>query len=184
MVAVLLRRDVETGGLEWPRVGTNQTSSQAGVIGLDVDGVALASHSAAEPPFGDSLDETVVGEGPADPTFWGGEWIRRLCPLRAGKRERVEAERDRHRLTELVRGTQDAVLSKDLDGIVTSWNPAAERLYGYSAEEAIGRHISFLVPSDRRTRRCGSSSGSAAANGSRPTRPSGSARTAPASTSR
>lgn len=50
----------------------------------------------------------------------------------------------------VVRGTQDAVLSKDLDGIVTSWNPAAERLYGYTPEEAIGRHISFIIPSDHR----------------------------------
>ncbi len=59
-------------------------------------------------------------------------------------------EIDLQRLVEVVRGTQDAVLSKDLDGILTSWNPGAERLYGFSAEEAVGRHISFLVPADRR----------------------------------
>lgn len=64
--------------------------------------------------------------------------------------DRADAERVRHHLSEVVRGTQDAVLSKDLRGIVTSWNSAAERLYGYSAEEAIGRHISFLVPPDRK----------------------------------
>lgn len=62
----------------------------------------------------------------------------------------AEAERFRQHLAEVVRGTQDAVLSKDLDGIVTTWNPAATRLYGYSAEEAIGRHISFLVPPDHK----------------------------------
>ena len=62
----------------------------------------------------------------------------------------AEAERFRQHLAEVVRGTQDAVLSKDLDGIVTSWNPAATRLYGYTAEEAIGRHISFLVPLDHK----------------------------------
>jgi PAS domain S-box-containing protein len=62
----------------------------------------------------------------------------------------AEAERFRQHLAEVVRGTADAVLSKDLDGIVTSWNPAAVRLYGYSAEEAIGRHISFLVPPDHK----------------------------------
>jgi PAS domain S-box-containing protein len=64
--------------------------------------------------------------------------------------ERADAERVRQHMAEVVRGTQDAVLSKDLEGIVTSWNPAAERLYGYSAEDAIGRHISFLVPSDHK----------------------------------
>jgi PAS domain S-box-containing protein len=62
----------------------------------------------------------------------------------------AEAERFRQHLAEVVRGTQDAVLSKDLDGILTTWNPAATRLYGYSAEEAIGRHISFLVPPDHK----------------------------------
>jgi PAS domain S-box-containing protein len=62
----------------------------------------------------------------------------------------AEAERFRQHLAEVVRGTQDAVLSKDLDGIVTTWNPAATRLYGYTAEEAIGRHISFIVPPDHK----------------------------------
>ena len=62
----------------------------------------------------------------------------------------AEAERFRNHLAEVVRGTQDAVLSKDLNAIVTSWNPAAARLYGYSAEEAIGRNISFLVPPDHK----------------------------------
>jgi PAS domain S-box-containing protein len=62
----------------------------------------------------------------------------------------AEGERYRQHLAEVVRGTQDAVLSKDLDGIVTTWNPAATRLYGYSPEEAIGRHISFLVPPDHK----------------------------------
>jgi PAS domain S-box-containing protein len=64
--------------------------------------------------------------------------------------DRADAERVRQHLAEVVRGTQDAVLSKDLKGIVTSWNPAAERLYGYSAEEAVGRHISFIIPPDHR----------------------------------
>jgi PAS domain S-box-containing protein len=58
----------------------------------------------------------------------------------------AEAERVRQHMTEVVRGTGDAVMSKDLEGVVTLWNEAAERMYGYTAEEAIGRHISFLVP--------------------------------------
>ena len=59
---------------------------------------------------------------------------------------RVETERIRAHLAEVVKGSQDAVLSKDLDGVLTSWNPAAERLYGYTAEEAIGHHVSLIVP--------------------------------------
>lgn len=69
---------------------------------------------------------------------------------RRAEAKSAEAERFRQHLAEVVRGTHDAVLSKDLDGIVTTWNPAAARLYGYSAEEAIGRHISFIVPPDHK----------------------------------
>jgi PAS domain S-box-containing protein len=63
--------------------------------------------------------------------------------------ERAQAERVRNRLAAVVEGTQDAVLSKDLNGILTSWNPAAERLYGYSAAETVGRHVSLLFPPSR-----------------------------------
>jgi PAS domain S-box-containing protein len=52
-------------------------------------------------------------------------------------------------LAAIVDSTDDAVLSKTLDGTVTSWNKGAERLYGYSAEEAVGRHVSFIVPQER-----------------------------------
>lgn len=64
--------------------------------------------------------------------------------------ERADAERVRNRLAAVVEGTQDAVLSKDLDGILTSWNPAAERLYGHTPAEAVGRHVSLIFPPDRR----------------------------------
>lgn len=64
------------------------------------------------------------------------------------RRGLAEAERAENHLAAVVRGTQDAVLSKDLEGVVTSWNPAAERLYGYSAEEALGRHIAFVMPDE------------------------------------
>jgi PAS domain S-box-containing protein len=60
------------------------------------------------------------------------------------------SENDLYRMAQVVQSTQDAVLSKNLEGIVTSWNPAAERLYGYSESEAIGSHISFLVPRDHK----------------------------------
>ncbi len=51
--------------------------------------------------------------------------------------------------------SSDAILTKTLDGIVTSWNPAAVDLLGYSAEEAIGRNVELIVPEDRRAQHDG-----------------------------
>jgi PAS domain S-box-containing protein len=60
----------------------------------------------------------------------------------------IEAERIRGHMEHVVSGTHDAVLSKDLEGTITTWNPAAERLYGYTAAEAIGSHVSMLMPDE------------------------------------
>src|SRR4028118_881640 len=48
----------------------------------------------------------------------------------------------------IVPSPADAIIGETLDGIITDWNPAAERLYGYTAEEAIGQHLSMLAPAD------------------------------------
>lgn len=53
--------------------------------------------------------------------------------------------------TAVVESSDDAILSTNLDGIITSWNPAAERLYGYRATEALGNSIEIIIPSDRTT---------------------------------
>jgi two-component system CheB/CheR fusion protein len=53
-------------------------------------------------------------------------------------------------LSAIVESSDDAILGKTLDGTITTWNAGASRLYGYSAEEAIGRHASFLYPPGRK----------------------------------
>ena len=70
--------------------------------------------------------------------------------------ERREAEKrdaiqllDARLLASIVESSEDAIVRKSLDGTVQSWNAAAERLFGYDAAEAIGRHISLVIPPDR-----------------------------------
>lgn len=54
-----------------------------------------------------------------------------------------------HFLAQIVKTSDDAIISKTLGGLITSWNPAAERIFGFTAKEAIGRHISIIFPPDR-----------------------------------
>ena len=49
----------------------------------------------------------------------------------------------------IVKSSDDAIISKTLDGVITSWNGGAERIFGYSAEEALGQRITILIPPDR-----------------------------------
>ena len=68
--------------------------------------------------------------------------------LRASKDR--ELWEQRNRLALIVDSSQDAIIGKDLDGIITHWNKGAEQVYGYTAEEIIGKSITILAPEDRR----------------------------------
>jgi PAS domain S-box-containing protein len=65
------------------------------------------------------------------------------------RRAKRAADRAAAHLAAVVESSDDAIISKTLEGVITSWNAAAERLYGWTAVEAIGRNVSFLVPPDK-----------------------------------
>jgi two-component system CheB/CheR fusion protein len=63
--------------------------------------------------------------------------------------DRKRADEAAQRLVSIVESSDDAIISKDLNGIITSWNEGAKRLFGYSAEEAVGKPVTILIPPDR-----------------------------------
>src|ERR1700761_7974408 len=82
----------------------------------------------------ESKDRAEPGTGSAGPTG----------PL--GSAERGELQQARAHLAAIVESSEDGIVGKTLDGIVTSWNQGAERLFGYSAAEMIGQPIAKLIP--------------------------------------
>ena len=64
--------------------------------------------------------------------------------------ERVHAAQKTAELAAIVQSSEDAILGKTLDGIITSWNAGAERMYGYTASEAIGQPVAMLIPPEYR----------------------------------
>ncbi len=93
----------------------------------------------------------------------GSWWVRRILPYRTrdGRMDGVvitfvditqrkqAADAVVRRLAAIVEGSADAIFSKDLDGTILTWNCGAERLYGYSSAEAVGRSLQLIVPDDR-----------------------------------
>jgi PAS domain S-box-containing protein len=75
--------------------------------------------------------------------------LDRQKQLEQAAQKRLEAQQARFQLAAIVESSDDAIISKDLNAVITSWNQGAERLYGYSAQEVIGKPVSLLLPPDQ-----------------------------------
>jgi PAS domain S-box-containing protein len=77
-----------------------------------------------------------------------GRFVHTQC-LTRDVTERTGAEEVRTLLAAIIQASDDAIISKTLDGIITSWNAGAERIFGYTAAEAVGQRIDLIIPADR-----------------------------------
>ncbi|MEO8428064.1 MAG: PAS domain S-box protein [Verrucomicrobiota bacterium] len=112
-------------------VATGETS----IIGRRIETTAIRANGTEFPA--EIVLGKIVAEGP--PIF--------TCSIR-DITDRVQAEAAVHRLESLVDSSEDAILSMALDGTIRSWNRGAEKVYGYTAKEIIGRHHSLLLPAE------------------------------------
>ena len=123
----------------------------------DLDWVSEAIQDAVSTGKKCILEYRVVAE--ADAVRWlevhgqciyddtGVAW--RMSGVAVDITERKKAELAVGRLAAIVSSSEDAIIGMDMSGIITSWNHGAERLYGYSSEEVMGRSVTILVPEDR-----------------------------------
>src|SRR5262245_52519652 len=83
----------------------------------------------------------MTGQAPDDAAPSGASQTHELTDLRS-------PELAQYWLAALIESADDAVISKTLDGIITSWNAGAQRIFGYTPEEVIGKSVTILIPPD------------------------------------
>ncbi|HYC99861.1 MAG TPA: PAS domain S-box protein [Phycisphaerales bacterium] len=74
---------------------------------------------------------------------------RDITDLKRAEEEVARADIASSRLAAIIESSDDAIVSKDLNGVIQSWNSGAQRIFGYTADEVVGRHISVLIPPER-----------------------------------
>jgi PAS domain S-box-containing protein len=120
----------------WDGLARYIATGEAPILGKRIELAGLRADG-TEVRLEVSIDR-MPGDGPA--SFAG--FVRDIT-------ERDRAAAMNARLAAIVEFSDDAIASKDLQGIITSWNPGAERLFGYSAREAVGKPMAMLIPPER-----------------------------------
>lgn len=103
------------------------------------------------------MSERLTGEIVNFYPHWQRWYAMRFFPTEDGGQstlfqditERAEAEETRSRLAAIVESSEDAIIGKNLDGFITSWNRSAERLFGYTVKEIVGQPVTVLMPPER-----------------------------------
>jgi len=149
--------------------GTPRDFGPCGTV-LDQNVAMICSHPERDFPYWAPI-EPVLEEGLLIPFYIRGDAVGTIWVVAHDTTRRFDAEDLRvmtnlgtfaaaayqtllslnaaQRIASIVESSEDAIVSKDLNGIINSWNDGAERIFGYTAEEAIGKSITILIPPDR-----------------------------------
>jgi PAS domain S-box-containing protein len=147
-----LALDASPGGLVIGNL-PGRKDEPALVSNMGLQAAAAVAIAGPDRPFGVLAIYSQHADAFDDETLTRLEALAALAAVavqRGHRQAELDRERDeRFRLASLVEGSEDAIVSATLDGTILTWNPGAERLYGYAAHEILGQDVSVLVPADR-----------------------------------